>query len=81
MKIGDTLVQLIYKPPDVIIENSRVIDFTFSIGLSFDMSTQMHSNLVSRKFNDQSSFDFTIECQNEKLYVHEMILRDQSEYF
>ena len=40
----------------------------------------MHCNLVPRKVNDQSFFDFTIECQNEKFYVHEMILRDQSEY-
>ena len=76
LDIGDTLVKLVCKP-----NKNWLCRFCFSIGLSFDMSTQMHSNLVSRKFNDQSSFDFTIECQNEKFYVHEMILRDQSEYF
>ena len=45
------------------------------------MSKQRKSNLVSRKFNDQSSSDFIIECQNKKFYVHEMILSDQSQYF
>ena len=76
LDIGDTLVK--YFPPK---ELKKDLVFCISIGLSFDKSTQMHCNLVSRKFNDQSSFDFTIECQNEKFYVHEMILRDQSEYF
>ena len=76
LDIGDTLVK--YSPRK---EIKKDLCFCFSIGLSFDKSTQTHCNLVSRKFNDQSSFDFIIECQNEKFYVHEMILRDQSEYF
>jgi hypothetical protein len=41
----------------------------------------MQCNFMSRKFNDQSTSDFIVECQNEKFYVHEMILKDQSEYF
>ena len=41
----------------------------------------MKSNLISRNFNDQSSSDFIIECKNKNFYVHQMILKDQSEYF
>ena len=81
LKMGDTLVKFVCKPADVLIEDSRVIHFGFSIGLRFDASSQMKCNLISRKFNDQSSSDFMVECQNEKFYVHEMILKDQSEYF
>ena len=81
LKTGDTLINLVRKPSDVLIEDSRAIDFSFSIGLTFDISSQMKCNLISRKFNDQSSSDFIVECQNEKFHVHEMILKDQSEYF
>ena len=76
LNIGDTLVKFVCGPNQK--NNFGVI---FSIGLSFDMSKQRKSNLVSRKFNDQSSCDFIIECQNKKFYVHEMILSDQSQYF
>ena len=75
LNIGDTLVKFFCDP------NQTMVAFTFSIGLSFDMSKQRKSNLVSRKFNDQSSYDFIIECQNKKFYAHEMILSDQSQYF
>ena len=66
LKIGDTLIRLVYKPADCMFEDSRVIGFNFSIVLSFDVSSQMKCNLISRKFNDQSSSDFMVECQNEK---------------
>ena len=75
LNIGETLVKFVCKP------RQTMIGFIFSIGLSFDTSKQRKSNLVSRKFNDQSSSDFIIECQNKKFYVHEMILSDQSQYF
>ena len=75
LNIGDNLVKFVCDP------NKTMVAFIFSIGLSFDMSKQRKSNLVSRKFNDQSSSDFIIECQYKKFYVHEMILSDQSQYF
>ena len=37
--------------------------------------------LLVGKFNDRSSSDLIIECQNEKFYVHQMILKFHSEYF
>ena len=76
MNIGDNLVKFVCDP-----SQRNTIAFNFSIGLSFDMSKQRKSNLVSRKFNDQSSYDFIVECQNKKFYTHEMILSDQSQYF
>ena len=76
LNIGDAMVKFVCGPS----QRNRT-SFTFSIGLSFDMSKQRKSNLVSRKFNDQSSYDFIIECQNKKFYAHEMILSDQSQYF
>ena len=82
LKMGDTLIKLTCKPSDILYEDSRdVIAFNFSIGLSFDVSSRMKCNFMSRKFDDQSSSDFIVECRNEKFYVHEMILKDQSEYF
>ena len=81
LKIGDTLVKLVCKPAKVLIQDSRFIDFSFSIGLSFDVSSQMKCNFMSRKFDDQSSSNFIIECQNKKFHVHEIVLKDQSEYF
>ena len=81
LKMGDTLVKFVCQPADVLIEDFRFNQFSFSIGLTFDASSQMKCNLLSRKFNDQSSSDFIVECQNEKFHVHEMILKDQSEYF
>ena len=81
LKSGDTLVKLVYEPSDVLIGDTRVIDFSFSIGLTFDASSQMKCNFMSRKFNDQSTSDFVVECQNEKFHVHKIILKDQSEYF
>ena len=76
LNIGDTLVKFVCGP-----NQKNSFGVIFSIGLSFDMSKQRKSNLVSRKFNDQSSYDFIIECQNKKFYAHEMILSDQSQYF
>ena len=81
LDIGDTLVKFGPCKPNKKFKKGFSYGFCFSIGLSLDMSTQMPCNLVSRKFNDQSSFDFTILCHNERFYVHELILRDQSEYF
>jgi hypothetical protein len=80
LNIGDTLVSIVCNPDDLLTD-SGVIGFSFRFGVSFQMSSHMKCNLVSRKFIDQTSFDFTIECQNEKFRVHQMVLRDQSEYF
>ena len=77
LNIGDELVSFVYQLDELKFD-PRVI---FSIGLSLVISHQERYNLISRKFNDPFSSDFIIECQNEKFYVHQMILKDQSEYF
>ena len=77
LNIGDELVSFVYQLDELNID-PRVI---FSIGLSLVISQHERYNFISRKFNDPFSSDFIIECQNEKFYVHQMILKDQSEYF
>ena len=77
LEIGNKLVNFVY-------ELDELKDYPwveFCIGLSLNISGEMKSNLVSRNFNDQSSSDFIIECQDKKFYVHQMILKDQGEYF
>jgi hypothetical protein len=79
LEIGDELVNFVYKQDEG--EYAAQVDFCIAIGLSLNISRKMKSNLISRNFNDQSSADFIIECQNEKFYLHQIILKDQSEYF
>ena len=77
LEIGNELVNFVYELDEL----KYAPQVEFCVGLSLDISYQMKSNLISRNFNDQSSSDFIIECQNKKFYVHQMILKDQSEYF
>ena len=77
LNIGDKLVTFVY-PLDELKDEPRV---DFCIGLILNISLPVKYNLISRKFNDTSSTDFIIECQNEKFHLHQMILNDQSEYF
>ena len=77
LEIGDELVNLVYEVDKL----KCVPEVEFCIGLSLNISGKMKSNLISRNFNDESSSDFIIECQDKKFYVHQMILKDQGEYF
>ena len=77
LNIGDVLANFVYQLDELDID-PRVF---FSIGLSLKISHHERYNLISGKFNDPFSSDFIIECQNKKFYVHQMILKDQSEYF
>ena len=77
LNIGDKLVSFVYTL-DELKDDPRV---DFCIGLILNISLPVKYNLISRKFNDTSSTDFIIECQNEKFHLHQMILKDQSEYF
>ena len=39
------------------------------------------STLVAKSFNDPSSSDFVVQCQDKEFYVHEYILKQKSKYF
>ena len=78
--IGDTLVKLVCRPDNKKLLSIDSLVIGFSIGLNLD-TKQMKGNFVSRKFNEHSSSDFIIECQNKKFHVHQIILKDESEYF
>ena len=39
------------------------------------------STSFAQKFNDQDTSDFTVKCQDKSFYVHQMILKERSEYF
>ena len=52
------------------------------IGISvLVITTTLKTNAFSRKFNDPTTSDFIVKCQGKQFYVHQIILREKSEYF
>ena len=45
------------------------------------ITTTSINNVFARMFNNQSTSDFTVKCQDKQFYVHQRILRERSEYF
>ena len=53
-----------------------IIDISVSVKEENSMTS-----LVAKSFNDKSSSDFVVQCQNKEFYVHQYILKQKSEYF
>jgi hypothetical protein len=53
------------------------------VALSLKKKSQELSLLtqISNSFNDESSSDFIIECQEKEFHVHQYIIKQRSEYF
>ena len=45
------------------------------------ITTTSINNVFARMFNNQSTSDFTVKCQDKQFYVHQRILQERSEYF
>ena len=54
------------------------INFSISVLVITTTST---NNVFAEKFNDPSTSDFRVDCQDKQFYVHQRILRGKSEYF
>jgi hypothetical protein len=59
--------------------NPRV-NYCFGISVLVVATTSM-SNVFARMFNNPSTSDFIVNCQDKVFYVHQSILRERSEYF
>ena len=59
--------------------NPRV-NYCFGISVLVATTTSM-SNVFARMFNNPSTSDFIVNCQDKVFYVHQSILRERSEYF
>jgi len=69
----------------------EIVSFNFSYTSSEMFGSTIFINLcinndslltrISRSFNDQSSTDFVVKCHDKKFFVHQHILKQQSEYF
>ena len=72
LTISDELTTFTLKKPDNTV--------SFSISVLVIITTSMN-NAFAEKFNDPSTSDFRINCQDKQFYVHQRILRGRSEYF
>ena len=76
LRIGDELKNIRYTKENLK-TNSEVY---FSISVLVITKTSMN-NCFARKFNDPSTSDFIVSCQDKQFHVHQITLQEQSEYF
>ena len=56
------------------------VNISFGISV-FVIKTNSMYNVFARMFNNLSTSDFIVNCQDKVFYVHQSILRERSEYF
>ena len=56
-------------------------DITISLSLKMPSQGLPLTTQIASSFNDESSSDFIVECQEKLFYVHQYILMQRSEYF
>ena len=56
------------------------VNYCFGISVLVTTTTSM-SNVFAKMFNNPSTSDFIVNCQDKDFYVHQSILRERSEYF
>ena len=64
-------------------EKETLLDYPkvyFHISILVITTTSM-KRVFAKKFNDPSTSDFTVKCQDKQFYVHQMVLQEKSEYF
>ena len=59
----------------------RPINITISLSLKMPSKDFPLLSKISSSFNDEKSSDFIVECHKKEFYVHQYILKQQSEYF
>ena len=76
LTIGDELVTFQRTKEDL--KMFRYMLFGISV---LAIKTTLDTNFFASKFNEKSTSDFTVKCQDKLFYVHQVILREKSEYF
>jgi hypothetical protein len=79
MTVGDELKTFNYR---LGLMNWKNIEFvSFIISLCVTLKPSLYGNVFARKFNDASTSDFIVKCQDKQFHVHQLILREGSKYF
>ena len=76
LTIGDELKTFTSTKEDL--KRVRIVDFCISVLV---ITTSSMNKVFAERFNELSTSDFTIHCQDKQFYVHQRILREKSEYF
>jgi len=88
-KVGEWKAKENISPGDEILNHKQVLKnrepknhFSFEIGICFK-TTNKESILtrIARSFNDITTSDFIVKCQDKEFHVHQYVLKQQSEYF
>ena len=77
LTISDEMNEINYNKKDLV-NVPRAISFSISV---FVIKTNSMSNVFARMFNDPSTSDFIVNCQEKQFFVHQSILQGRSEYF
>ena len=79
MTVGDELKTFNY---ELGLMNWNNVEFvSFVISLCVTLKPSLYGNVFARKFNDASTSDFIVQCQDKQFHVHQLILREGSKYF
>ena len=76
LRIGDVLKTFWDTKENL--KNNIVVYFSISVLVITESSM---NNFFPRKFNDPSTSDFTVHCQDKQFHVHQITLQEKSEYF
>ena len=76
LTISDEVKHFQFKP----IADVPRVNISFSISILV-ITTASMNNFLAQMFNNLSTSDFTVNCQEKQFYVHQSILRERNEYF
>ena len=79
MTIGDELKTVNSKLG--LISWNKIEFVRFIVSLCVTLKPSFYGNVFARKFNDASTSDFIVKCQDKQFHVHQLILREGSKYF
>ena len=71
-------------PGDEILNHKESMKNRFSLEIGICFKTTSEESIltrIGRSFNDKTTSDFVVKCQDKEFHVHQYILKQQSEYF
>ena len=78
LTIGDKVKTFNYTKENL--NSVRMVYICFGIGVLVIAKTSMNNDFAI-KFNDPSTSDFIVKCEDKQFYVHQKILQERSTYF
>ena len=78
LTIGDELKTFNYTKENL--KSVRMVYICFGIGVLVIEKTSVNND-IALKFNDPSTSDFIVKCEDKQFHVHQKILKERSTYF